>query len=486
MHQVRPCDLPAAVYSPEKPRISSDRAQKVLLVVLQLVLGVSLFQLLQHILVKDSHFFASGTELVMSLLGTLLAVITTFLILSKYHLLLQQFCQENDKLWMRFEERNQEIIQVKVKAECEVSERQRVEQALLEQENRLAAIFRESVIGIALVDLDGNLMECNPAFQRMIGYTVDDLQSLTCFKGSHRGNPQKAQQIFKNLLDRRYRVHKIDSRHISHDNWKGRCSATISLARDSKGAPLFFIAMVEDISERWKAEEKIHQYQERLQSLASEMAILEEKERRSLACDLHDHIGQILALINIKLDEALEISDGDRLPGLLKDIHELVERSIKDTRSLMFELSPPILYDMGLEAAIEWLADSLQQQHGLRIRMNNFGPPIQLDDKLRALLFRAVRELLLNVVKHARAESVKIFLYNNDERLRVVVEDNGIGFDPKKLVQGNNPNQKFGLFSIKERMEYFGGSLKVDSTLGLGSRLELELLSAYAIPEAKQ
>ncbi len=122
--------------------------------------------------------------------------------------------------------------------------------------------------------------------------------------------------------------------------------------------------MIRDITERKASEEKIRVYEEQLRSLASELTLLEERERRRIANDLHDHIGQNLALSKIKLGE-LRASVSSSLVKPLHEIHGLIEQTIQYTRSLTFELSPPILYELGFEAAVEWLAEQIQEKHGI-------------------------------------------------------------------------------------------------------------------------
>lgn len=225
-----------------------------------------------------------------------------------------------------------------------------------------------------------------------------------------------------------------------------------------------------EIAERRQAEQRLLQYQGQLRSLASELLLTEERERRRIATDLHDHIGQTLAVIQMMIDSlrppegASESADElDRISALLDEMDEAI-------RSLTFELSPPVLYELGLQAGVEWLAEQLQAQHGLHIEVSDDGLPKPLDDDVRTLIFRAVRELLMNVVKHARAHGARVSMSRVGGHIHAQVLDDGAGFEPRPDSSPRNSTGGFGLFSIRERMESIGGSVQIESTPGQGTR----------------
>ncbi|HLD47073.1 MAG TPA: ATP-binding protein, partial [Desulfobaccales bacterium] len=153
----------------------------------------------------------------------------------------------------------------------------------------------------------------------------------------------------------------------------------------------------------------------------------------------------------------------------------LIEESIRYTRSLVFELSPPILYELGFEPAMDWLAEHMGKQYGLAVALEDDDNPKPLDNEARVLLFRAVRELLFNVLKHSRASSARVCMRRAGEHLEVIVEDNGVGFPPGKPGDLSGKIEGFGLFSIRERLNYFGGRMEIDSTPGEVTRVILSL-----------
>ncbi len=233
------------------------------------------------------------------------------------------------------------------------------------------------------------------------------------------------------------------------------------------------VDVYDDITERKAAEGKLMVYQEKLQSLASELSLVEERERRSIATDLHDQIGQTLSVIKMRCFELRDNLTESDLIHNIDEIRELVKQTIHDTRSLTFELSPPVLYELGLVAAIDWLAEQFQLKHNLKCTVETDNKPKPLSQDIEIVLFRSIRELLVNIVKHAQASRVKITIRVNKKNLRIRVTDDGVGFIPETKAAKAYKDQQFGLFNITERIRYLGGRLEVDSQKGKGTMVTL-------------
>jgi len=228
-----------------------------------------------------------------------------------------------------------------------------------------------------------------------------------------------------------------------------------------------------EIGERKKTEEKLLSYQNQLRSLASELSLAEERLRRRIATDVHDHIGQNLAISKIKLDSLAEAISSSELSKDLDEIRDLVAQTIESTRSLTFELSPPVLYELGFEPAMKWLVRETRQRYGLSTEFTDDGQSKPLDNNIRVLLFQAVRELLVNVVKHAQARNVTVSTRRAGDEICVSVEDDGVGFNVSESGSHEYRTGGFGLFSIRERLGYIGGHLDVESRVGKGTRVTL-------------
>jgi signal transduction histidine kinase len=239
---------------------------------------------------------------------------------------------------------------------------------------------------------------------------------------------------------------------------------------------LVIYLLTRESAERRQAEKKLIASQEDLRALASQLTLAEERERRRLAVHLHDQVGQTLALANIKLGE-MQNSTTNQFPQSdqteLGKIGKLLEQAIRDTHSLTFKISSPILYELGLEAALESLVEQVQQEHGLVCRFESDGGPHPLDDDVRVLLYQSVSELLVNVVKHARARNLKVSMRRQAGDLKVEVADDGVGFRPLETGVPRQERGGFGLFSIRERLRPVGGHLEVQSRPGAGARVTL-------------
>jgi PAS domain S-box-containing protein len=229
---------------------------------------------------------------------------------------------------------------------------------------------------------------------------------------------------------------------------------------------------------------------QQLQVLTVELIEAEEREKRRVADLLHDDLQQILAAARFQLQTL-----GDTFPDetMLYDVEQLVDQSISKLRLLSYDLGPPVLYHSGLLAALQWLAKQMETQFGMKIAIEAVdGRPFE-SATVKVFIFRALQELLFNVVKHAEVKSACISLMGAGSRLVVTVSDKGRGFDPEILNVGTTPGG-IGLLSLRERARYMGGDLEIESAPGKGSRLilkvPLSLARAYevqqALPEAEQ
>jgi signal transduction histidine kinase len=214
--------------------------------------------------------------------------------------------------------------------------------------------------------------------------------------------------------------------------------------------------------------------QSQLRSLASELLLTEERERRHLATDLHDTVCQTLAIAKLKLDcMAQPAPDVDRVAEF-GQIAGLITNAIEQTRSALFQLSPQVLYEVGLEAAIEDLAERVQSVFRLQVTITDDGESKPLDDDLRVLVFRCIQELIMNVVKHAKASKAVVSLALVDGALQASVSDDGVGLIHSQRNRKSG-TYGYGLFSIRERVHHFGGEISIRSNPGKGTRVTLRL-----------
>lgn len=317
---------------------------------------------------------------------------------------------------------------------------------------------------------DVRRIDCNDAHARILGYDSPEeainLSIKNVFISDHDFNTYMDTVLKKKIL-KNYHItlKRRDGKHI----WV----LLNANARTYKDGLLIIEGTMVDISQWVEAEKKLMDINEQLRSLAAELVMTEERERRQISLDLHDNIGQTLALTKIKIDSLQELSAKYGFATILHQIQDLISQSIRQARSLITEISPSVLYELGFVEALEWLSEQIEAQHGLKVILKNDLKNRDIDKEVQVLLFRAVRELLLNIVKHAKASQSYIILQTAGKNILISVKDNGIGFDNSNINAAKKENRGFGLLSMQERVKYMGGLLEIKSSKEYGTSVNL-------------
>ena len=230
------------------------------------------------------------------------------------------------------------------------------------------------------------------------------------------------------------------------------------------------IFTVTDITKRKKYELQLKGYQQRLGGLLKELTIAEERQRRSIAGELHDTISQDLALMRIRL-QVLASQVGKEQRQEVQPIISQLDDVLKSTRDMTIQLSPPVLSQFGLDAAVDWLLKRVNAEEGFFIECCRQGKARRPDEDVETLLFRCFRELIINIQKHANANCVWVSLHFQPSGVEACVIDDGVGFDVHQLKC--NCDQGFGLFSIGERLNAIGGGMHVDSDRQNGTAVKI-------------
>ncbi len=229
------------------------------------------------------------------------------------------------------------------------------------------------------------------------------------------------------------------------------------------------------VDEYAEAQARIERYQTQLRQLASQLVAVEARERRAIATDLHDHIGQALAFIRMNVAQVQANAAFCGFEDQIAQTMVLLNQTIRYTRDLTFQISPPVLYELGLSSALRWLGENFQIKHKVAVRVEGPVAHRQLSDEVGAAVFKSVQELLTNVVKHAGARSILIRLQVSTTGFSVEVADDGCGFEVEALHSAEWPGDHFGLFSIREQIRHLGGETNVVSSPGNGTRVTLTL-----------
>ena len=393
----------------------------------------------------------------------------------------QELQEAHDKLESRVQQRTSDLAGAVEKLQEEIAERKRAEQSLRRAEERFRTIFENAVVGIYRTTPDGRILMANPAIIKLMGYnSFDELSRLNLEKEGF--DPSTPRSVFKQRMERDDSVSGLESIWIRGDGSRLYVLENAFVVRDKGGNILYYEGTAQDITKRKEAEKKLMLYQEQLRSLASQLSLAEERLRRKIATDLHDNVSQNLAISKMKL-EALAQSVNSQHAELLKEVTDLLAQTIEVSRSLTFEMSPPVLYELGFIPALDWLANQTRQRFAIETEFIDDGKPKPLVSDVSVLLFQAVRELVNNVIKHAKARNLKITASRVRSSICITVKDDGLGFDMEHVMSARKRSSKkdvsdyslrgFGLFNIRERLDHIGGSIEIHSKSGRGTLVTL-------------
>ena len=349
-----------------------------------------------------------------------------------------------------------------------ISERKRAESALRESEERYRELFENAKDAIYVHDLDGTYLSINRAAEKLSGYSREEIVGHN-FKEFVA--PEHARYVrdsfWKKLAQQGETTYEVDV--IAKDGRRVPIEVS-SRAIYENGALVGVQGMARDITERKLA-------QDALQMFSRQLIEAQEDERRRIARELHDQIGQILTAVKMNLYAVQRFCQGSEAGSYVKDNIEAVDEALRLVRDLSVDLRPPILDDLGLTTALRWYVDRYTKRTGLNVEVL-----IDLPDEnerfsreLETACFRIAHEALTNVVRHAKASQVTVRLTRDADALLLTVKDDGIGFDVDRLRKRAPRVATLGLISMQERAHAAGGTIELDSTPANGTEIRFSL-----------
>ncbi len=345
-----------------------------------------------------------------------------------------------------------------------VVRKRRHDSELRQREAKFHAVTEMTYSAIFICKDDLSIIFSNSGMERMTGYTKTELQDM---KATDLFSPEYRSAFI--IKDRNYSK-DIDVPHRAEFEIlkKNGAKRYIDLSWGSvtfQGIPAI-IGTAFDVTERKRAEIRI-------KALASELSSTEQRSRRRMAAFLHDKIGHALALSKMKVEALLQASQQPIARQSAEEVYALLRDAIKTTRAFTFELSPPILYDLGLVPAIDWLIEELQKQQKISISLHKPISKFRLADDVRNVLFEGTRELLINSVKHGRAKIIDVSIAQQDSMVTIAVRDDGAGFDVSRIDQLQTGHKSFGLYNLKERLKDINGRMEIESSPGRGTAVRI-------------
>jgi PAS domain S-box-containing protein len=349
----------------------------------------------------------------------------------------------------------------------DITARKRAEEALRRSEGRFRSYFEQGLIGMAITAPDKGALEVNDRLCEMLGYTCDELLHRNWETYTHPDDLEPNVALFRRVLAGEIDGYYLDKRFIRKDGRIIHGSLSTKCVRNLDGSVAYFVTLVQDITQRKIAEEALLREQRRLGQLLD----VYEQHRKLVAYEIHDAVAQPLAAARMNLEGSLWQLSAECDPSARKGFEassRLLQQTIDHARRLMSGLRPPVLDESGLIDAIDFL---VCESHGeIDVRFEHEVHFQRLAPPLETAVFRVVQESLTNALRHSRSDRIRISLRHIDDRLRIEVEDWGVGFDPEGVEQ-----DRFGLEGIRERAQLFGGVAAIDSEPGGGTRIAVEL-----------
>ncbi len=356
-----------------------------------------------------------------------------------------------------------------------ITERKRAEKEKRLSDELFSKAFHSSPAGILITRIaDGTILDANESFLRMFEFSREEAIGRTSLE-LNMLVPEERSRLIRRQLD----AGGLQNAELLSRAKSGRLLNLLfsSHPLELNGEACHITSLI-DITERKQTEEALQQAHHRLQSLSHRLLEIQETERRQLARELHDEIGQALTATKINLQSLRKFPDPAALAVRLEDSTAIVERAIGQVRSLSLELRPPLLDDLGLGAALRWLFDQHSQRAGLRVDFNGGLLDTRFDGVVETAAFRVAQEALSNIVKHAMAERISVGLEVQDGWLHLRVRDDGAGFDVAARRDKASQGASLGLISMEERAGLAGGGIEWTSGANEGT----EVHAWFALP----
>ena len=359
----------------------------------------------------------------------------------------------------------------------DVTERRKLQDQLMAYASEIEDLYDTAPCGYHSLDAEGTFVRINATELGWIGCRRDEvvgkLKPTSFFTEEGRAQFEKE---FPKFL-RTGRISDMEFDLVGRNGQTRRVSVSATVVRDASGVFKMSRGVMFDVTDRHRAlealrgmteqlEQRVAERTQQLRALASDLEAAEDRERRQIARDLHDDLGQTLAAASVRL-AGLCSDPRDNVRRTANTVATLIDQASASTRSLAAQLAPAVLYELGLTPALEWLSEEVGRAFGLNVSIRDDGRPKPLSQGARSVLYRGVRELVIIVAKHARTDHAIIEVDRVDTQIVVRVSDAGVGYDPAALTA--RPRRGLGLVSVRERLSFIGGKLEVQSVPGDGT-----------------
>ena len=371
-------------------------------------------------------------------------------------------------------------------------ELERAVQSLRDSEKRFRATFEQAAVGIAHVGPDGRWLRVNQKLCDIVGYTREELLSLTFQDITHPDDLDTDLARMHQMLEGQLDTYTLEKRYLQKDGSSIWMNLTVALVRDETGKPDYFISVLEDIQRRKRAEDELHARtealrlsREELRRLSGHVQHVREEEKTRIARELHDELGQQLVALKMLVALAEQTLGGVAPPSpaqALQGVYVSIDQMVESVRRIAADLRPVMLDDLGLVPAIEWLVNQFSGRHKLRVVTHIDVGGIDFNRESATTVYRIVQEAMTNVARHSGATVVQLDIVREDPHCVMRIADNGHGVADEAPVRRNS----LGLIGLRERVARLGGDLEIVTASGAGFTLTATLPLAAVQATAKQ
>jgi PAS domain S-box-containing protein len=389
---------------------------------------------------------------------------------------------EREEVEHQLRQQRDELRESDARSRHQLEEIRRADAALRSSEDRWRLIFENSAIGIVLADPSGRFVEANRAFQELVGYTNQELRTLTYVDITHEADLRRSAEAVHDLASGTMREVQLEKRYRHKDGRFIWVRATGTVIPGSDRSHWYMIGLVEDVTARKSTQKELDASVSQLHTLAGRLMHAQDDERRRIARMLHETTAQDLAALKMHLVRlsrtAGALTDADR--SLLTESITFAEQSMQEIRTLSYLLHPPFLDETGLLAALRWYVAGYAERSGVSVDLDLPEDLERLPMDTETALFRVVQESLINIHRHAGSRTARIRLRSDAESLVLEIADSGHGMPAAALthIRGGGGGAGVGIAAMSERLERLGGRLDIESSdQGTTVRARLPLVS---------
>ena len=380
----------------------------------------------------------------------------------------------NEELETRVRERTADLVKVNQDLLTEIGMRKKIEEELFASEARFRTLYDEAPVGYHEIDHEGRIVRVNRTELELLGYSHEEMVGRPVWEFVV-DQAESKQAVLEKLSGLLPPSRAFERAYRRKDGTILPVLIEDRLLRDAEGSILGIRSTIQDITLRKEAEQRLKESEQELKRLAAQLLHVQEKERKELARELHDGLGQILTGIRFTVEETIRKGNKEGSSAVgpqWRMVLSLVQEGIEETRRIQMALRPSILDDLGIVATLSWFCREFEKVYaGIRIERKIDLREEEVPDSLKTVVYRIVQEALNNISKHSGAKNVKIQLSKENSRLELWIEDDGQGFDPSRIRSEKEGMPGFGLTSMKERTELSGGTFTITSAVGKGTQI---------------